>query len=161
MKNWFTVIISYMGVGEDGKYKNIKQPYLIDAMTYTEAEMRATEIGGIIIPDNAEFTIEKVVKNNYQECILSDEAGDKYFKGTLRFVLDDDGKEKETKTDYIVQADNIMQALELSEVAFENMLVTYTIPSMVETPLVEVYTVEKIDELKAMKRQESLEEVDI
>lgn len=158
MKQWFTVTLSYMGVAEDGKMKNIKQPYLIDAMTYTEAEARMYEIAKIIIPENTSFAVEKIVKNNYQEAILNGES-EKYFKGVLRYSVTDSesGKEKETKSEFVLQADDIQHALAITADAFSQMMVDYTIPSMVEMPIVEAYTVEEMEAMKENRYAQELE----
>ena len=41
--NWFEAKVKYVKVGEDGKEKKMSELYLLDAMSYTEAESRITE----------------------------------------------------------------------------------------------------------------------
>ena len=40
--NWFEAKVKYMKVNEDGKSKKVNEAYLLDAMSYTEAESRIT-----------------------------------------------------------------------------------------------------------------------
>ena len=38
--NWFEAKVKYMKVNEDGREKKVNEAYLLDAMSYTEAESR-------------------------------------------------------------------------------------------------------------------------
>ena len=43
MHNWFECKINYEKVGEDGIQKKVTEPYLVDALSFTEAEARIIE----------------------------------------------------------------------------------------------------------------------
>ena len=41
--NWFEGKVKYMRVDEDGRKRKVMEMYLVDAMSYTEAEARIIE----------------------------------------------------------------------------------------------------------------------
>ena len=43
MHNWFECKVSYEKIMEDGKQKKVTEPYLVDALSFTEAEARIIE----------------------------------------------------------------------------------------------------------------------
>ena len=45
--NWFEAKVKYMKVNEDGREKKVNEAYLLDAMSYTEAESRILHENGI------------------------------------------------------------------------------------------------------------------
>ena len=48
--NWFEAKVKYMKVNEDGREKKVNEAYLLDAMSYTEAESRIMhEMESVII----------------------------------------------------------------------------------------------------------------
>ena len=43
MHNWFECKVSYEKILENGMQKKVTEPYLVDALSFTEAEARITE----------------------------------------------------------------------------------------------------------------------
>ena len=43
MANWFETKVRYDKMMENGMQKKVTEPYLVDALTFTEAEARITE----------------------------------------------------------------------------------------------------------------------
>ena len=59
--NWFEAKVKYVKVGEDGKEKKMSELYLLDAMSYTEAESRITENLREMIQGDFYIVIYKII----------------------------------------------------------------------------------------------------
>ena len=77
--NWFEAKVKYVKMGEDGKEKKMSELYLLDAMSYTEAESRITENLREMI--HGDLVIVGLKKSHIREWVESD-AGqdDKWFQ---------------------------------------------------------------------------------
>ena len=63
MANWFEVKIKYAKISEQGIERMVSEPYLVDAMSFTEAEARICKemeafLGG-------EFQVVNIKRANY------------------------------------------------------------------------------------------------
>lgn len=112
MHTWFECKIRYERVMENGMNKKVTEPYLVDALSFTEAEARIIEEMTPFI--SGEFTISDIKRANYSELFPSDEASaDRWFKCKLFFITLDDksGAEKKTSTQVLVQAADLRDAV--------------------------------------------------
>ena len=99
MHTWFECKIRYEKVMENGMNKKVTEPYLVDALSFTEAEARIIE--EITPYISGEFTVSDIKRANYSELFPSDEdAADRWFKCKLFFITLDEksGAEKKTST---------------------------------------------------------------
>ena len=60
MNNWFTVKVKYKKQLENGTFKRVSEPYLLAAMTFTDAEARIYEELGSII--RGEFNVVGITR---------------------------------------------------------------------------------------------------
>jgi chlorite dismutase len=140
MYSWFECKIKYQKVVEDGLEKKVTEPYLVDALNFTEAEARITEEMRPFI--SGEFDVTNIKKANYSELFFSEEdAADKWYKCKVMFVTLDEksGKEKRSATYILVQASDFTDALSKLKKGMEGTLADYEIASITETPLLDVY----------------------
>ena len=111
--NWFEAKVKYMKVSEDGKEKKVNEAYLLDAMSYTEAESRITrEMESVVSGD---YYISSLKKSNITEVVPSeDETDDRWYKAKVAIIDADEvsGKEKSSFQYYLVAASDIKRALE-------------------------------------------------
>ena len=99
MNTWFLTKIRYEKVMENGMQKKVTEPYLVDALSFTEAEARIIEEVTPFI--SGEFTVSDISRAHYSEIFTSEEdSADKWFAGRLAFTTLDEksGKEKRTYT---------------------------------------------------------------
>ena len=99
MNTWFLCKIRYEKVMENGMQKKVTEPYLVDALSFTEAEARIIEEVTPFI--SGEFTVSDISRAHYSEIFTSEEdSADKWFAGRLAFTTLDEksGKEKRTYT---------------------------------------------------------------
>ena len=103
--NWFICKIRYEKVMEDGLQKKVTEQYVVDALSFSEAEANIIEEMSSYI--SGEFEVVEIDRCVYKEIFFSDdEAADKWYKAKLKFVTIDEktDKEKKSTVNYLVQA---------------------------------------------------------
>ena len=138
MHNWFECKISYDKVTDDGIPKKITEAYLVDALSFTEAEARITEEMRPYI--SGEFTVLDIKRARFAETFLND-AGDYYYRTKIKLVTLDEksGAEKETAVQMLVQASTIHEAIGFIDKGMKGTLTDYVIASVTETAIVDVF----------------------
>ena len=140
MHTWFECKIRYERVMENGMNKKVTEPYLVDALSFTEAEARIIEEMTPFI--SGEFTISDIKRANYSELFPSDEeSADRWFKCKLIFITLDDksGAEKKTSTQVLVQAADLRDAVKKLDEGMKGTMADYQIASVAETAIMGVY----------------------
>ena len=140
MHNWFLCKVKYEKTMENGQNKKVTEPYLVDALSHTEAEARITEEMKPYI--SGEFTIAGIVPAKYSELFFADEeAADRWFKCKLAFLTLDEksGAEKRTMTNVLVQAADLRDAVKKLDEGMKGSMADYLILSVAETPIMDVY----------------------
>lgn len=140
MHTWFECKIRYEKVMENGMQKKVTEPYLVDALSFTEAEARIIEEMTPFI--SGEFTVSDIKRANYSELFPSDEeSADRWFKCKLIFITLDEksGAEKKTSTQVLVQAADLRDAVKKLDEGMKGTMADYQIASIAETAIVDVY----------------------
>ena len=140
MHTWFECKIRYERVMENGMNKKVTEPYLVDALSFTEAEARIIEEMTPFI--SGEFTISDIKRANYSELFPCDEeSADRWFKCKLIFITLDDksGAEKKTSTQVLVQAADLRDAVKKLDEGMKGTMADYQIASVAETAIMGVY----------------------
>ncbi|PKR80914.1 hypothetical protein CW751_07025 [Brumimicrobium salinarum] len=137
MNNWFTVKVKYIKQLEDGRLKSVTEPYLVDATSFTEAEARIYEEVGERV--RGEFQIKGIAKTEYADIFYYEDADD-WYKCKLTYVsVDaDSGKEKKITSNFLVTAETVHQAYERIKESLSDMTVTFEVPAITLTSIVEV-----------------------
>ena len=144
MHTWFECKIRYEKVMENGMSKKVTEPYLVDALSFTEAEARIIEEITPFI--SGEFTVSDIKRVNYSEIFQAEEdAADKYFKCKLLFITLDEksGSEKKTSTLVLAQAADLRDAVKKLDAGMKGTMADYVIASMAETAIMDVYKYEE------------------
>lgn len=138
MNNWFECKVKYQKIDENGKDKNVREAYLVDALSFTEAEARINKKLEEFI--SGEFNLTNISKSSLNE-IFPFETGDKWFKVKIEFMAIDEakGKEKKTSNLLLIQADDMMEALKNTEESLSTMIVPYDIKSIIESPIIDIF----------------------
>lgn len=140
MHTWFECKIRYDKTMENGMNKKVTEPYLVDALSFTEAEARIIEEMSPFI--SGEFIVSDIKRANYSELFPCDEeAADRWFKCKLLFVTLDEksGAEKKTSSQVLVQAADLRDAVKKLDEGMKGTMADYQIASVAETPLIDVY----------------------
>ncbi len=141
MALWFECKVRYDKIQENGAVKKVNEPYLVDALSFTEAEARIIE--AITPYISGEFTISAVKKTKISE-IFWDETGDKYYMVKVMFITIDEktAVEKKSASFILVQASDFSNALENFMKEMKSTMADFEIASITETPLMDVYPIE-------------------
>lgn len=135
---WYECKVKYRKTHETGEQKVTTDTYLLDAVSYTEAESRITE--EMAAYTNEEFRITNIKVANYSE-VHPFENSDRWFKSKVSLIaLDEEsGKERKTNMYLLVQANDIKEAFENTTKAMADTMGDYTIPMITESPILDVF----------------------
>ena len=138
MSNWYECKVRYEKLQENGAVKKVNEPYLVDALSFTEAEARITEEQRPFI--SGEFTVSAIKPTKIAE-IFWDETGDRWYMVKVAFITIDEktAAEKRSTSLILVQAANFKHALANFEEGMKGTMADYEIVQISETPLMDVY----------------------
>ena len=125
---------------ENGLVKKVNEPYLVDAISFTEAEKRIIEEIQPFM--TGEFQVSDIKRARYAELFEStEEAADKWFKSKLTFITLDEksGAEKKTSQNVLIQAADLRDAVAKLDEGMKGSMMDYVISSITETPIMDVY----------------------
>lgn len=167
---WYECKVKYRKTDETGGQKITTEPYLVDAMSYTEAESRISEEMSAYISE--EFKITTIKMANYAE-IHPFENADRWFKSKVSLLAYDEesGKERKTSMYLLVQANDVREAFDNTTAVMKGTMGDYTIPAISESPIMDVFPyfsgeegeleqLEKFNALKASKPEVAVEIAD-
>ena len=138
MHSWFECKVSFEKVLENGMQKKVKEPYLVDALSFTEAEARIIEEIRPFI--SGEFTVTDIKRARLSELFFN-ENGDRFYKIKVYFITLDEksGAEKKTAAQMLAQACTLKEAIAVLEEGMKGTMADYTIASVTETMLMDVF----------------------
>jgi hypothetical protein len=144
MPSWYLGKIKYQQEQENGALKSIAEAYLIDAVSYTDAEARLYRVvtDNIASANRPDFQITSLTRMKLADVFhYEDEGGEKWFKCKVVYVSFDEAKNKEKKivSMMLVNADSAKEALERTDKSLSTMLIPYEITDVNLTPILEVY----------------------
>lgn len=138
--NWFLCKIRYEKTLEDGLQKRVTEQYVVDALSFTEAEARIIEDMSSYI--NGEFEVWEIDRAVFKEVFFSDDdMADKWYKSKLQFITIDERTEKEKKTSvyYLVQGSSLENARRNIDEVMGGTMIDYVISAVSETAVMDVF----------------------
>lgn len=138
MNTWFTVKVKYTKQLENGAFKRVSEPYLLAAMTFTDAEARIYEELGAII--RGEFTVTNIARTDYHDIFHYDDC-DTWYKCKITYegATEDSEKPKKVSQNFLITATSVKEAYERMHESLSSMLVDFLIPSIVISPIVDIF----------------------
>ena len=139
MNNWFTVKVKYTKQLENGGLQRVSEPYLLAAMTFTDAEARIYEELGEII--RGEFNVVGITRTEIHDIFIYDDA-DVWYKCKVKYENvdgDDTEKTKKVTQNFLVSASSVKEAYERIQESLSTLLVDFEIPSIIVSPIVEIF----------------------
>ena len=137
---WFECKVKYERTLDDGKVKKVTEPYLVDALSFTEAEKRVIEERTPYMM--GEFQVSDIKRARLAELFESDlESADKFYKAKLAFITLDEktGAEKKSSHMVLVQAGDFESAVKRLKEGMKDSMSDYVISAMTETPILDIY----------------------
>lgn len=143
---WFECKIRYEKIMEDGLPKKISEVYVVDALSFSEAEERIIEEMSSYISGEIEIVDVKIAP--YREVFFADDnLADQWFKAKLSFITIDErsNKEKRTSMMYLVNAGNISSAINNIGEVMSGTMIDYVTTSISATKIMDVFEYKKKD----------------
>lgn len=143
---WFECKIRYEKIMEDGLPKKISEVYVVDALSFSEAEERIIEEMSSYISGEIELVDVKIAP--YREIFFADDnLADQWFKAKLSFITIDErtNKEKRTSMMYLVNAGNISSAINNIDKVMSGTMIDYVTTSISATKIFDVFEYKKKD----------------
>jgi len=139
MQTWFESKVKYMKTSESGSETMVTENFLLDAVSYTDAETRIIRQMQQIVR-GGEFSVVDIKKSRIAE-VFPYEAGEWWFKATINLVTVDEeaGKEKKMKAQYLIMADDIKEALVRLDESLEYLVIPFVTSALAVSTIVDVF----------------------
>ena len=140
VSKFYEVKIQYQEMQEDGKEKRVTEQYVVEALSFTEAETRIIEEMTPYISGEFDVVSEKIAPFN--EIFLSNNySDDNQFVSKVAFITIDEKTEKEKKQTfrYLVQAATSELALDYTKEMLSHGMSDYRIDAVQDTPTLDVF----------------------
>lgn len=138
MAQWIKTSVRFDKTMDNGAIKKVTEPYLVDALSFTEAEARIIEEVTPYI--SGEFTVSAVNKSKVSE-IFWDASGDRWYQVKAAFITINEktGAEKRSKTVFMVQASDIKSAYDNFMQGMKGTMADFEIIGITETAIMDVF----------------------
>ena len=138
MATYFECKVKYDRTLETGAQKSVTEPYLVDALSFTEAEARITEEMRPFT--TGEFAVTAVKRVKFDD-IFFKKGGDRWYKVKINMITIDEktAAEKRTSSNTLVQASEFKEALDTFLACMRGTAFDYEIAAIDETPLMDVF----------------------
>ena len=136
---WFETKVKYDKTMEDGQPKKVIESYVVEAMSFGEAEEKITEEMSAYI--SGEFDVKAITPTTYGEIFFSENTNDdRWYKTKLQFITIDEKTEKEKRSNayYLVQAASLNGAVKNIEEVMGTTMNDYVIAAINETKIIDV-----------------------
>lgn len=145
MRTWFLCRVKYAKESEQGLLKNVSEQYLVDAVSFTEAEARIYDMLGSVI--RGDFQVTNISKSNIVDVFFYEDI-DVWYKCKVSYVVADadSGKEKKVTQYMLISAHHVKEAYDRIHESLNNMLVSFNVPDITESPIIEIFPYEREEE---------------
>ena len=153
--SWYETGVKYQKMQEDGTEKVVTERYVVDALSFTEAEN--TIIDEMSVYVSGEMTVSNLGKAKYNEIFFSDvNDDDKWYKAKLQFIVIDDKSEREKRSNvfYLVQAKSLARALRYIDEVMGKTMIDYDIVGINETKIYDVFEHKSLSDEAIEKKDE-------
>ena len=140
MANWFECKARFDKMMENGALKKVTEPYMVDALSFTEAEARIIEELTPFV--SGEFSVSAVKKTKISE-IFWDDSADKWYLVKVAFITIDEktAAEKKTVSQILVAGSDFKGAYDNFMEGMKGTMADFDIVSITETQIMDVYKV--------------------
>ena len=149
---WYATKVRYQKTMEDGCEKVVTEQYLIEALSFTEAENAIIEEMSVYV--SGELKVSNLGQANFNEIFFSDvDDDDKWYKAKLQFITIDEKTEREKRSNvnYLVQAKSLARALRYIDEVMGKTMIDYDTIGINETPIMDVFEHQAASEKKEEK----------
>ncbi|MBF1313266.1 MAG: DUF4494 domain-containing protein [Porphyromonadaceae bacterium] len=144
MNYWFECKVSYERQADSMGMKKVSESYLVDALSFTEAEKRIIkEVRPFV--SVGELEVVNIRRARIAELFLNEEAeDDRYFRAKVNFITVDEksGSEKKTSATMIVKSDSLPNAVTELKAQLDSQMASYEISAVTDTQILDVFQYE-------------------
>jgi hypothetical protein len=157
MNSWFTVKVKYTKQLENGTFKRVSEPYLLAAMTFTDAEARIYEELGSSI--RGEFQVTGIARTDLHDIFQYDDA-EQWFKCKVTYDrIDEDGEKAKTiSQNFLVSAAQVKEAYERIEESLATLMIDFNVVSITASPIVEIFPYREEDVQSPVQKAPNFEQ---
>lgn len=139
MATWFECKVKYDKLVENGQQKTVTEPYLVDALSFTEAEARIIDEVSTLV--NGEMKVTAVKRTDIAEIFWDEADGDRWYKVKVNFIIIDEktAVEKKTANIIMVQANGFKAACDNFMQGMKGTMADFEIASITETAILDVF----------------------
>ena len=156
---WFKTKVKYQKTQEDGSEKVVSEAYVVDALSFTEAESAIIEEMSVYV--SGELRVSGIAKSNFDEIFFSDkEEDDSFYICKLQFISFDDksDREKRSNVTYLVQAKSMHRAISNIDEVMKKTMIDYEIIGLSKTNVYDVFEHKTKEEKEQKSNEEKKEE---
>lgn len=137
MTKYFETRVKYDKMLENGVVKSTTETYIVDALTFTEAETRTTERLSPLI--SGDFTVSVAKKTKIEEILFNEDAERYYLAKYAIIVMDDNGGEKRQPVQILIQASDFDEGYQMFLGHMNGTIADWEMLSLSETPIIDVF----------------------
>jgi hypothetical protein len=139
MQTWFESKVKYKKVLESGSEQMVTENFLLDAVSFTDAETRMIQKMQEMVK-GGEFSVMDIKKSKIAE-IFEYENGEWWYKVTVNMVTIDEeaGREKKLRAYYLIMADDINEALKRLDESLSYLVIPYVVTAIAVSTIVDVF----------------------
>jgi len=145
--NFFETKVNYAGIDEStGKQVKLSDSYLIDALSFSEAEARTIkEVEPFM---SGEFSVEALKRSKIYDVFETDAENGAWFKAKVEFIILDEekGTEKRQAATIMIEAENIQSAIGRLNENMKGTMSDWELVGIGKTGIVGVVMFEKVEE---------------
>lgn len=143
MANYFETKVTFDKMMENGTVKKTTDSYLVDALSFTEAEARTIEEVTPFM--SGDFTVKACKRTKIAE--IFNLGAERYYLAKVAFITIDEktAAEKRTVFQILVGASDFTNAIEEFNDGMKNTMADFELVSLAETPIMDVFTLVKED----------------
>jgi hypothetical protein len=137
-QTWFECKVKYQKIDENGRERPVNENFLLDAVSFTDAETRIIAMMQTMV--RGEFAVTDIRKSKIAE-VFPFEAGEWWYRATINLVAIDEeaGREKKLRSVYLIQADDIREALDRLDESLSFLIVPYVVSSLAVSTIADVF----------------------
>ena len=144
MNYWFECKVSYERQADSMGMKKVSESYLVDALSFTEAEERIIkEVSPFV--SVGELEVVNIRRARIAELFLNEEPeDDRYYRAKVNFITIDEksGSEKKTSATMIVKSDSLPNAVTELKAQLDSQMASYEIAAVTDTQILDVFQYE-------------------
>jgi hypothetical protein len=138
LQSWFECKVKYQKIDQNGRERQVTDNFLLDAVSFTDAEARI--IAAMQTMVRGGFTVTDIKKSKIAE-VFPFEQGEWWYRATINLVTIDEeaGKEKKLRTIYLVQANDLKEALTRLDESLSFLIVPYVVSAVQVSMIADVF----------------------